>query len=598
MKRPLTIQEWIHWLEAGAGARVVRLAAVILGVLALSLLVAWKQFEGPRNETTLRQADMGRQLAKGEGFSSSVNYPQAHAYLSARGKGFDAEHLMPAVYDAPLYSMVIGAGLRVLPEGIREGLFAKRPVPPDGFAADYFLLGLNLVLFWLAVWQTYDLGRRIFEVRVGWVAAFGLLLSVPIWQHVVAVNGLTLLMVLSLAAFRCWWEVDRSFEENHGLPWGWLAGLGVVCGLLFLADYSAGSLGLVALGFIIWRAPVRIRWLSLGVGLLSFALVSGPWVTRNILLTGHPTALAAQNIALKDGDPTALPMKARVTMSAELPEIDINKLGNKVLTAWQENLESNLWSGGAMWLMAFFAVGWLYAFRTSSADRMRWMFTLSLFVLLVVQATIDSGESVLLPASYLSPLIVIFGVGFFFVLVESNGLLSKWPRVCALILLTMQALPLLHDAMEPRRLHFSYPPYYPGLFMGMREELARRDTQQRFGTMADVPAGVAWYGSLRVWAQPDQMRDFFAINIEQSVGQLLLTPRTLDRPFFSDLAVTEDDAMKIGFGGMNRLGDWGRVYGGLMTGKLPNNFPLQVPQRLAENLYVLLNAALPPPKGK
>jgi hypothetical protein len=35
MNRPRTIQEWIHWLEAGAGARFVRLAAFILGVLVL-----------------------------------------------------------------------------------------------------------------------------------------------------------------------------------------------------------------------------------------------------------------------------------------------------------------------------------------------------------------------------------------------------------------------------------------------------------------------------------------------------------------------------------------------------------------------------------
>ena len=101
-----------------------------------------------------------------------------------------------------------------------------------------------------------------------------------------------------------------------------------------------------------------------------------------------------------------------------------------------------------------------------------------------------------------------------------------------------------------------------------------------------------------MWAQPKQMRDFFLINTEQSIGQLLLTPKTLDRPFFSDLAMTKDDTMEIGFEGMNRLGDWGRVYAGLMTGKMPKNFPLKVPQRLSENLYVLINPALPPVRGK
>ena len=53
MNRSRTIQEWIHWLEAGAGAQRVRLAAVLLCTLALSLLIAWKQFQGPGTEATL-----------------------------------------------------------------------------------------------------------------------------------------------------------------------------------------------------------------------------------------------------------------------------------------------------------------------------------------------------------------------------------------------------------------------------------------------------------------------------------------------------------------------------------------------------------------
>ena len=59
-----------------------------------------------------------------------------------------------------------------------------------------------------------------------------------------------------------------------------------------------------------------------------------------------------------------------------------------------------------------------------------------------------------------------------------------------------------------------------------------RDQTGRFGVMADVPAGVAWYSDHRVWAQPARLHDFYAITLEQSIGELLLTPKTLDRPFF------------------------------------------------------------------
>ena len=165
-----------------------------------------------------------------------------------------------------------------------------------------------------------------------------------------------------------------------------------------------------------------------------------------------------------------------------------------------------------------------------------------------------------------------------------------------MVLLFVQALPLVHDVLEPRRLHFNYPPYFPALFIGLQQELDRRDPAGRFGVMADVPAGVAWYGRHRVWAQPAQLRDFYAVTLEQPMAALVLTPRTLDRPFFSELAPRTVAPVTPSAG--NHLGDWGRIYGGMYTGALPAEFPLSVPQRIADNLQVLLNPALPPVRGK
>lgn len=615
MSRPKTAQEFVHWLEAGAGARWVLLAAVLAGTLALSLIVAWKQFHGPLTESTLLQADTGRQLASGAGFTTNVNYPQVVAFLEKKhGTKFNPFQPYPELYQAPLYSLVIGGALRVLSAARREAMFANIPVPPDGFQADYFLLGLNLVLLWLAAWLTWDLGRRIFEPRVGWLAALGLLVSVSIWQQTIAVNGTPLLMVLALGAFWFWHRVENVASAEHadgdtgsassgsGARGGndigntlSLVALGVMCGLLFLAEYSAGMLVVVALGYALWRFAGPTRWLAAALIFAGFAVVAGPWVARNLRLTGNPVALAAQNVALKAGDPTAEPATVRATLSAEMPRLDLNKLGNKTLTSLQENLKSRFWSGGAMWLAAFFAAGWLYTFRSGAANRLRWVFTLALGVLLVAQAALNSGESDRPVAVWLAPLMMIFGAGFFWVLLEANSTLGAWPRLSAAVLLLAQALPLAHDTLEPRRLHFQYPPYYPGLFQGMRQELVQRQAVGRFGLMADVPAGAAWYGWTRVWAQPPRLHDFYAITLEQPVGELLLTPRTLDRPFFSDLnakPLLPDSLAAV----PSRFNEWGAIYAGLLTGTLPGEFPLTVPHKFAENLYVLLNPGLPPPR--
>lgn len=594
MNRPRTAQELIHWLEAGDGARWIRLAAVFALTLALSLLVAWKQFHGPVTEATLLQADLGRQIARGEGFTTLVNFPQTAAFLRVRGGQFDPAQPFPELYQAPLYPLVIAGALRALPAGPREKLFASPPAPPDGFAADYFLLGLNVVLLWLAAWLTFDLGSRLFEPRAGGLAAFALLLSVPVWQQTVAVNGGPLLMVLAVAAFSIWQRVETGTGRASV---AWVGALGVACGLLFLAEYSAGALGLVALADVGGRFTGRARWRACAAVAAGFFVVAGPWMARNVALTGSPVALAIQNVALKAGDPTAEPATVRATLSAALPHLDLNKLGNKTLTSLQENLKSRLWSGGAMWLTAFFVAGTLYAFRVPAVNRLRWVFVASCGVLLVAQAALNSGESDRLVATWLAPLVMIFGAGFFFVLLGSNAALARWPRAVAAALLVAQALPLLHDALEPRRLHFQYPPYLPGLFQGMKRELVERGVADRYGLMADVPAGVAWYGRARVWAQPPRLRDFYAITLEQPIGELLLTPRTLDRPFFSELNATPLRPESLS-AVSNRFGEWGEIYAGLLTGRLPAEFPLQQPTKLMENLYVLINPAMPPPRGK
>ena len=103
--RPRTAQELIHWLEMGGGAGWVRILALLVCGLAVSALVSWRQFHGAASESTLAQADMGRQIAQGSGFTTQVNYPQAVAFFRERGVRFDASRPYPEVYQAPLFAM-------------------------------------------------------------------------------------------------------------------------------------------------------------------------------------------------------------------------------------------------------------------------------------------------------------------------------------------------------------------------------------------------------------------------------------------------------------------------------------------------------------
>jgi hypothetical protein len=396
-----------------------------------------------------------------------------------------------------------------------------------------------------------------------------------------------LLMVLVLAVFNILTDLEENLPEapyfSRRVIFSTI-GLGVLAALLFLCEYSGGLVSLVIGGYLIWRLHGALRW---RVGVLFagvFLVVTLPWLARNTLVVGHPLGLAWQNLALRAGDPTAEPSAQRNLAAVEAPTFSLNKLGNKGLGEIERNLKERVWSGGGMLLTAFFIAGLVYRFRHAPVNRVRWCFAITALVLLAGQPFLNSGESTRLPAYYLAPLIIVFGTGFFFVLADSQPALSQQWKWVAAGLLVLQGLPLLRDSLEPKKIHFYFPPYYPSLFMDLHAEL-----QTRFlpgtGVTTDVPAGSAWYGQTRIWAKPERLRDLSRIMVEQNIGALLLTSVTLDRPFFTELAARKDDSISL-----KDTGGWGGVYAWLVTRRMPDGFPLSLPpQKLTDNMVLLVN---------
>lgn len=576
-------QELIHWLEHGRGALWLRRTAVVFGALLLTTVYSWRQFHGIPTEWVMQQAVLARALAQGEGFTTPVNYPQTYAVMAKRGVPFSEKQAYSELHNAPLYALVLAAVFAVLPDSI----WTHMPDPPNGWAPDYVVLGVNLILFWVAIWLVWRLAKKLFDERAAWVAALATAGSVALWQQTVTLTGLPVFLVLMLAVFNVLAGLEAAWTEFPALTRGLLLRLvllGALGGLLFLTEYSGGLVALVLVGYLALRLGGAARAPALGVFAAVFVLVVAPWLVRNTLVAGHPLGLAWQNLALKAGDPGAEPAAQRTLASTEAPGLDLNKLGNKGLTGMERNLKERIWSGGGLMFTAFFIAGLAYQFRHGPVNRLRGCFGVMLLVLLAAQPFFNSGESPRLPAHYLAPLVIVFGAGFFFVLVDSQPRLTLLWRWAAAALLLLQCLPLMRDGLEPRKIHFYYPPYFPNLFMELRRDMGTRFLPGT-GVATDVPAGTAWYGRMRVWAKPERLRDFSQVTVEQNIGALLLTPVTLDRPFFTELAARSGDTISL-----NDAGGWGGVYAGLVTRRMPPGFPLNMPpQRLTENMVLLVN---------
>lgn len=570
-------------MEVGAGARWIRRAAFFLVVVLVSWLAGYKQFRGLTSENVLAQAVVGRQVASGEGLTTSVRLPQTFEVLTAEGRPPDLSRPWPELHQPPLYPLTIGAALKILPAGMRDRLFHGQYLSLVGFRGDYFLLALNVILLWIASALTFVLGRRLHGEMAGLAAAVALLISAPVWQSVVAADGSALMMILILGVFYCLVRADET-ETRRRRVWPWAMVVGALVGAMCLCDLAAGMLLLPLVVYVAFAYERGSRAKAQAALIVTFLAVMAPWCWRNIELTGNPFALSGQSLFLKAGDPTAEPETVRTTLSTQTPPLELAKLGNKLATRVQETLSNRLWSGGGMLFTALFVTGLLYRFRTAEANRARWLFVACFAVLVCAHGFIGSGEEERDPAVYAVPLMAIFGAGFFVILVASSERLSAHLGWATVALLLLQGAPLARELAEPARPHFTYPPYYPPFFAGMRSFTADRGD---LPWMCDAPAGAAWYSDQLVWARPSSLSAFRRLGAEQPVCALVLTSRTLKKePLIRGPGLTPPP------------GEWTSFYAGLGAGRLPGDFPLSQADKVADNLLVLLDPHIAPRRGK
>ena len=140
----------------------------------------------------------------------------------------------------------------------------------------------------------------------------------------------------------------------------------------------------------------------------------------------------------------------------------------------------------------------------------------------------------------LAPLVLVYGVSLFYVLLEQMPLPFPELRFVVIGAFSLVAcLPMIFVFLPPRTNPLSYPPYHPQAIQMVANWLKADEL-----VMTDIPWAVAWYGQRQaVWltlkCMPDAKdttvhEDFFAINdYQKPINELYLTPQTMDGRFLS-----------------------------------------------------------------
>lgn len=579
-----SLQDLIHKLEEGGGARHLKTAAFCVAILFLMLVHNWFAFRNFATPEAMDSAQLARNLAEGKGYTTlfvrpfslylvqSHNQAKAADALASAGTDFaEIKSAHPDLANPPVYPLVLAGLMKVLP--FHYPLNLKSAFWSSGgnfwrYEPDFLIALFNEVLLLVVVVLTFFLARKLFDTSVAWLSAILVLGCDLLWRFSVSGLSTMLLIIIFFGLIWCILRLEEAARDPQA-SLGRLLGLAIVAGVVTgagaLTRYAFGWIILPVAVFLILFGGSRRVWCVLAA-FGAFALVLAPWIVRNFAVSGTPFGTAG--FAIVEGTGAFPGFQLERSINPHLSDaLGLGLYVHKFLVNTRPLLQDSLPKLGGSWVSMLFLAGLLLSFRSVAVRRMRYFLLMCLAVFIVVQAmgqTQLSEESPVVNSEnllvLLTPLVFVYGVSLFLILLDQMELpLRELRLVVKVIFVGLCCTPLIFTLLPPRTRPVAYPPYYPPDIQAIAGWMRPNEL-----IMSDVPWAVAWYGQRQsVWLTMDYQDDFFAINdYLKPVQALYLTPETMTAAFGPDW-VRPDQHTWGGF-----------IFQTTAQKRIPINFPL------------------------
>jgi len=561
----IRVQELIHRIELGEWSKALKIVVVVLGIIALTWWYDRREFKNMCAPEAMEAAQLARNLAAGRGFTTLCIRPLS-IHLVEKKIGVAAQLYRgphPDLVNPPVYPLLLAGLMKVVPFNFQLDRKSIGPYEPEMNIALF-----NQALFLLMVWLMFLLARRLFDLPVALLTGALLVGSGVLWHF--SVSGLSTMLLLLILTGMVWGLVlleQAAGEGRRGWGWfiGWAIAVGLLLGLGGLTRYSFAWLIIPVLAFCAFYLGPR-RAVVCGVIAAVFLALMLPWMARNYRLSGAWFGISGY--ALQQDTLPFPGAKLERSVNPDLKKVSLPDYIRKFLVNTSEIVQSDLPKLGGSWVSAFFLVGLMLAFRNPTLSRLRLWVVGSLALLTVVQAlgrthlsadtpTINSENLLVL----LAPLVFMYGVGMFYVLLSQVRLPFPEARhAVAGLFGAVSCAGLIFALLPPRSVPIVYPPYVPPWIQESAQLMNKQELM-----MSDMPWAVAWYGERPcVWTTMDAGESFYEIHDKQkNIKALYLTPLTTDSRCLTQ--------MLEGAGG-----GWGMFYLDVMfRSNVPPHFPLQ-----------------------
>ena len=489
---------------------LVRRSLFFLVLILLTMGNLFVMFRGLESPQGMDQAQIAREIARGNGFVTKVIRPVAYYQAEKAQKHAVPLDDFPDTYHAPLNPLINAAVFKLIgADNADDWQMGENQLV---FPLDRVVAAVSTIFFLLAIGVNYLLIVRIFDAKIAGVCAIIMLFCQSYWDF--SLSGLPQMLMLFL--FSCgmyfvYRAVEATQEERVALVPAMIAGV-----FFTLLAFTHWVTVWIALGYILYAAiAFRPRGL-VGSSVLLLLLVAGSTIIiRNYSITGSPFGTAFLTLYNGLGNGSEISVMRNINLDAQ--PLVLDGLIRKVLQATLVQTRDIVPLLAGIVVAPLFFLSLLHPFKSKPIASFRWAIltmwaagALGLAFFGISQHRLDPNQTHLLFA----PLMTAYGVAFVSILWTRLDFVAQIPmlrNVHLIVMVALCALPLVLELPREGRLGFTlrdrggfphWPPYYAPALNSKTEGL-KAWVEENEVVFSDQPWAVAWYADrTSIWLPP------------------------------------------------------------------------------------------------
>ncbi len=489
---------------------LIRRSLFFLILIILTLGNLFTLFKGLNSPQAMDQAQIAREIARGNGFTTKMIRPVAYYQAEKTEKRTVSLLGFQDTYHSPLNPLLNAAVLKLIgadkPDSwqMRENEMV--------YPLDRVIATVATLFFLMAIGVNYLLISRIFDAKIAGVCAILMLFCETFWNY--SLSGLPqmlMLLLFSCGMYFVYRAVEAAAEGRIAMTPAVIAG--VFFTLLALTHWMTVW---IALGYIIFAAiAFRPRGI-VGLSILALLLVAaiGP-IMRNQGITGTPLGTAF--LTLYNGLGSGAENEVMRNIDLEAEPLVLDGLISKILRTTLLQATDIIPLLAGIIVAPLFFLSLLHAFKRKAIANFRWAILLMWITAAIGLAFFGITTNGLDPNQLhllFAPIMTAYGLAFVSILWSRLEIVAATPalrNVHHFVIVGICALPLVLALPQKVRVGMQlrdrggvphWPPYYAPALNSMTSGLKGWVTDKQV-VFSDQPWAVAWYADrVSIWLPP------------------------------------------------------------------------------------------------